>query len=72
MMYPSGTVRALLESDLVTEPTRKALRARLDENNDAYLPRFFNEESFATLRAACARLIPQPERTLPIDVAARR
>lgn len=69
MNYPPGTVRALLDTGIVTEPTRKALRARLDENDDAYVSRFFEEESFATLRAACARLIPQPERTPPIDVA---
>ena len=67
MSYPPGTVRALLETDLVTEPTRKALRARLDD--DCYVLRFFDEASFLTLRAVCARLLPQPERTPEINVA---
>ncbi|MCP9495057.1 MAG: GMC oxidoreductase [Pyrinomonadaceae bacterium MAG19_C2-C3] len=69
MDYPHGTIRALLETDLVTQPTRDVLRSRLEEDAD-YVPRFFDETAFATLRAACARLIPQPERTPVIDVAA--
>ncbi|MBA2501637.1 MAG: gluconate 2-dehydrogenase subunit 3 family protein, partial [Pyrinomonadaceae bacterium] len=68
MSYLPGTVRALLETDLVTEPTRKALRARLDDD-DCYVLRFFDEASFLTLRAVCARLLPQPERTPEINVA---
>lgn len=66
--YPSGTVRALLDTNLVTAPTRDALRTRLDADND-YALRFFDGAAFATLRAVCARLIPQPERAPIIDVA---
>lgn len=68
--YPPGSVRALLDTDLVTQPTHDALRARL-MSDDNYVCRFFDEELFVTLRAACRRLIPQPERTPEIDVAVR-
>jgi len=66
--YPSGTVRALLETEAMTTPTRKALEERL-ARPEATTPRFFDAHSFATLRAACARLIPQTERDQPIDLA---
>ncbi len=67
--YPPGTVRALLETDMVTPQTRAALLERL-EKETAATPRFFDEAAFATLRAACARLLPQPERAAqPIDLA---
>jgi len=66
--YPAGTVRALLDTDLVTRPTRDALRARLDER-DSRRPRFFDIRALTTLRAACARLVPQPGRKDPVDVA---
>ncbi len=67
--YPPGTVRALLQTDAVTPATREAMQARLDAP-PVTAPRFFSEDEFAILRAACARLIPQPERATPIDVAA--
>ena len=60
-------MRALIESDLVTPPTRRALQERLRRR--AAPPRFFDPDAFATIRAACARLIPQPERDRPIDLA---
>lgn len=66
--YPSGTVRALLETKAVTASTRQALQERL-AHPEVLKPRFFDAHDFATLRAACARLIPQPERTQPIDLA---
>lgn len=66
--YPAGTVRALLDTDLVTRPTRDALRARL-EGRHAEPGRFFRPDALLTLRAACARLVPQPHREDPIDVA---
>ena len=65
--YPPGTVRALMESDLVTPPTRRALRERLGRK--IVRPRFFGGHDFAIMAAACARLIPQPERKRPIDLA---
>ncbi len=66
--YPTGTVRGLIQSDAVTEATRQVLVARLDAVPSP--PRFFNECEMSTLRAACARLFPQPDRESPIDVAA--
>ena len=66
--YPSGTVSALLETDLVTPPTRAALTERLHKAPIA-VPRFFDEATFTTLRAVCARLVPQPDRAQPIDLA---
>lgn len=67
-IYPPGTVRALIDSDLVTAPTRSALRARLGKPAAA-TPRFFDHHAFHTLQAVCARLIPQPERPQPVDLA---
>lgn len=67
--YPPGTVRALLDSDDVTAPTRAALCARLEETGQG-AARYFDAQTFATLRAACDRLLPQPDRAEPIDLAA--
>lgn len=58
----------LIESDLVTPATRRALRARL-KTATVEEPRFFDRTSFATLCAVCDRLIPQPGRPRPIDLA---
>lgn len=66
--YPPGTVRALIETDLVTPATREALRRRLDRA-DTTTPRFLDRREFATLQAVRARLIPQPERERPVDIA---
>ena len=55
--YPAGTVRALLDTEAVTEPTRAALRARLAQPAVS-TPAFLSEAEFATLRAICARLLP--------------
>lgn len=68
--YPPGTVRRLLDTDLVTDPTRDALRTRLEEDTGG-APRFFDAQEYATLRRVCARLVPQPERAAPIDLAYR-
>lgn len=55
--YPQGTVRTLLETSLVTEPTRQALSERLVA--PAHQPAFFSLGEFTLLQAVCARLIPQ-------------
>ncbi len=68
-IYPPGTVRRLLTTDLVTPPTREVLRKRLEAEADGDAPRFFDTATFMTLRAACSRLIPQPDRAESIDVA---
>ena len=57
----------LIESDLVTPATRRALRARLAVPV-VMVPLFFSAAAFATLCAVCDRLIPQPERPRPIDL----
>jgi hypothetical protein len=58
----------LIESDLVTPSTRRALRARIKTPAVAE-PRFFGRTDFDTLCAVCDRMIPQPERPRPIDLA---
>ena len=55
--YPAGTVRALLRTEAVTEPTRKALERRLAAPA-VTVPRFLDAAGFATLQAVCARLLP--------------
>lgn len=65
--WPEGTVRAVLNTDLVTAPTAAALRARL-----ASPPEFdfvLDAEGCALLAAVCDRLVPQPDRAVPIDIA---
>lgn len=66
--YPPGFVRALLDSEAVTEPTRAALRARLAQPV-ATAPAFLTETEFATLRVVCARLLPGEGPCGDIDVA---
>lgn len=66
--YPAGTVRVLLETESVSEPTREVLRERL-ARPPVVAPRFFATDEFATLRAVCHRLLPQPDRAEPIDLA---
>ncbi|GAB3302479.1 gluconate 2-dehydrogenase subunit 3 family protein [Hymenobacter tenuis] len=65
--YPEGTVRALLQTDLVTEATRAALLPRLD--NAPYTPQFFDAATYELLRAVAARIYPQPDRAEPIELA---
>jgi len=66
--YPRGSVRALLATDRVTQPTREALESKLRPPRPE--PMAFDAETFATLRAVCARLVPQsgPDQ---LDIAAR-
>ena len=67
MTYPAGTVRALLETELVTEATRAALQARLLA--PPYEPQFLEPATYDLLRAVAACLIPQPDRAEPIELA---
>jgi choline dehydrogenase-like flavoprotein len=64
---PSGGVRALIASGLVTSPTRAALLERL-EAPPVEEPLFFTRDEFATLRAVCDGLLAR-EPSLPIDIA---
>ncbi|MBC7572401.1 MAG: gluconate 2-dehydrogenase subunit 3 family protein [Spirosoma sp.] len=51
------TAITLLETDLVTDPTRNVLIARL--NAPARQPAFFLPDEFTLLEAVCDRLVPQ-------------
>jgi choline dehydrogenase-like flavoprotein len=64
--YPQKTVRKLLESDFVTEPTREVLLERLNAGKD-YEPRFFDEHDYATLKTLCSALAPS-KRVPPVFV----
>lgn len=66
--YPEGTVRALLETDLVTPATRAALEARLMAPV-TYEPQFFDADTYRLLQAVAARIYPQPDRETPIALA---
>lgn len=70
-IYPEGTTKRLLATDLVTAKTREVLKARIaaHEKRDNPEPHFFSTAEFKTLQAVCARLIPQPDREHPIDLA---
>lgn len=51
------TIRELLESDFVTEPTRRALSERFDFDQTR-APQFFDRKEFDTLEAICDALAP--------------
>lgn len=59
---------SLLQSNHVTPPTRAVLEARLAKP-PVTQPQFFSPRQFATLKAVCARLIPQPGEGAPVDLA---
>lgn len=65
--YPHGTVQALLLTDRLTSNTCEALQKRLEKIYTA-TPRFFDANTFLTLRAVCMRLIPQQQERM-IDLA---
>ena len=67
--YPTGTVRALLATDQVTEATRQVLTGRLLASSTQ--PQFFSVGELALLRAVCDRLIPREGSEEPIDVVGR-
>ena len=58
--YPAGTVRALLDTDLVTPMTRTVLLDHL-QSADPPHPRFLTPTEFATLESALAWLFADPE-----------
>ena len=67
--YPEGTVRAILDTEFVTAQTALALRQRIGEV--APHTAVLDADGMAVLAAVCERLIPQPDRAEPIDLAAR-
>lgn len=73
-VYPHDTVGQLLQTDLVTPKTREVLESRIAAHAETAKtgkaePRFFSGAEFRTLEAACKRLIPQPDREHPLDLA---
>ena len=67
--YPSGTVRALLDTSHVSAATRAALQARLDAPA-TYTPQFLAPATYALLEAVASRIFPQPDRSeQPIPLA---
>jgi len=68
-MYPRGFLAALLDSEAVTDATRRALTARVAAAPSTS-PAFFTPGELGTLQAICARLIPQPPDRAPIDITA--
>lgn len=57
----------LLQSGAVTPRTSEVLQARLARPLTEH-PAFFNEVRFITLKAVCARIIPQPSGTAAVDL----
>ena len=67
--YPTGTVRALLDTEHVSAATRAAVQGRLDAPA-TYEPQFLALETYALLVAVAARLLPQSDRPeTPIALA---
>ena len=67
--YPAGTVRALIDSDLLTPATRAAVSERLQRRGGGSAA-FLSERELLVLRGACSRLLAQEERGEWVDVAA--
>ena len=65
MPYPDYDVLSKRDSPSWNPITRRVIAARLDKVPER---RFFDERLWAVLEAACARLIPQPDRTHPIPI----
>ena len=65
------TFEELLPTDHVSAATRAALTQRLADARDAatYEPRFLAPATLRLLEAVAARLLPQPERPMPIALA---
>jgi len=65
--FSAQTIGELLESDFVTEPTRKVLSERLNFDPN-YAPQFFDAKEFDTLKAICDALAPS--RVVPCEFVA--
>ncbi|MBC7795592.1 MAG: GMC family oxidoreductase N-terminal domain-containing protein [Pyrinomonadaceae bacterium] len=63
----SKSFAELLESEFVTEPTRRVLRERLESKSD-YEPQFFTVAEFKTIKALCETLAPS--QAVPCDFVA--
>jgi len=56
-IYPVGSVRTLLRTELLTPATRSVIEARLQPAEET-APQFFSLDEFGALTAACIRLLP--------------
>lgn len=65
--YPGYDVLAKRNSPSWNEKTRRVIDARLSLPDE---PRFFTAEEWTTLKAVCARIVPQPAHRTAIPVAA--
>jgi hypothetical protein len=63
--YAGYDVLAKWDTPSWDEQTREVVRKRLTEVPTRH---FFSEEEWQTLEAVCARLVPQPERSLPVPI----
>ncbi len=66
--YPPGSVRDVLPTDHVSQPTRRVLEHRLAAGVKNS-PEFLSPAAFATLRAVCDRLVPQDDLPERVDIA---
>lgn len=64
--YPPNTVRALLDTDQVTDVTRQVLTERLSAPSRQ--PVFFSADEYSILEAVCNRLIPQDDGSPVIEI----
>ncbi len=66
--FPGYDVLSKRDTPSWNEATRKAIDERLDVHRG---PRFFTPDEFATLKAVCDRILPQPaDRQHPVPLAA--
>ncbi len=65
--YPTGSVRALLQTDLVKPNTRDVLKDRFQKEK-RIVPVFFDAKNFEILTSVCMRLIPQHDRAEVVDL----
>ena len=68
----NSIVLPLLQSDLVTAPTKTAFLTRLEDKQKHYQPAFFSDLEFESLRLICARLLGEPASSQGSQSAALR
>ncbi len=65
--YPTGSVRTLLQTDLVKPTTQAVLKDRFQKEK-RIVPVFFDAKNFETLTSVCMRLIPQHDCAEVVDL----
>ncbi len=73
-LHRQSIVLPLLQSDLVTAPTKAALEERLGNQDEPFAPAFFSESEFKVLASICARLLGEPlhSRSAALQYTARQ